>query len=204
MKRKPSGFTIVELLIVIVIIGILAALVITVYNGIQQRARNTARIASAKELQKLVNAYIIQEGKYPPINVRGCLGTGYTDWNGDGSLDCFDENSANANPTHYHPSTALNNELQKIAPPPSVETSDVKGTNDIRYRGYVYFPGHTIDGQAGRAMFDYFLEGTNQNCVLPGVLSYNSTTGTFVTSSAISYSSNHAGNTYCRVAFAEL
>lgn len=40
MKNKQqTGFTIVELLIVIVIIGILAAITIVAYNGIQQRAR---------------------------------------------------------------------------------------------------------------------------------------------------------------------
>jgi len=39
MINKKSGFTIVELLIVIVVIGILAAITIVAYNGIQQRAR---------------------------------------------------------------------------------------------------------------------------------------------------------------------
>jgi prepilin-type N-terminal cleavage/methylation domain-containing protein len=36
--KKQTGFTIVELLIVIVVIGILAAITIVAYNGIQQRA----------------------------------------------------------------------------------------------------------------------------------------------------------------------
>lgn len=49
------GFTIVELLIVIVVIGILAALTIVAYNGIQDRARTTNLISdltsSAKQLR---------------------------------------------------------------------------------------------------------------------------------------------------------
>ncbi len=39
MQKTKSGFTIVELLIVIVVIGILAAITIVAYNGIQERAR---------------------------------------------------------------------------------------------------------------------------------------------------------------------
>ena len=38
-KNKNTGFTIVELLIVIVVIGILAAISIVAYNGVQDRAR---------------------------------------------------------------------------------------------------------------------------------------------------------------------
>lgn len=38
-KNRSKGFTIVELLIVIVVIGILAAITIVAYNGVQTRAR---------------------------------------------------------------------------------------------------------------------------------------------------------------------
>ncbi|MNX84104.1 Type II secretion system protein G precursor [compost metagenome] len=41
-QKQRYGFTIVELLIVIVIIGILAAITIVAYNGIQDRAKSTA------------------------------------------------------------------------------------------------------------------------------------------------------------------
>lgn len=41
--RKQRGFTIVELLIVIVVIGILAALVLNSFAGVQAKARDTKR-----------------------------------------------------------------------------------------------------------------------------------------------------------------
>ncbi len=67
LKSKQSGFTIVELLIVIVVIGILAALVITTFTGIQQKARNTERTTDIKALHGQVEAYYAQNGKYPTL-----------------------------------------------------------------------------------------------------------------------------------------
>lgn len=66
-KKKTSGFTIVELLIVIVVIGILAALVITTYNGIQQKARDTERKTDINAVHGQVEAYNAQNGKYPTL-----------------------------------------------------------------------------------------------------------------------------------------
>lgn len=63
--RDSKGFTIVELLIVIVVIGILAALVITTFTGIQQKARDTERQTDIKALQGQVEAYYAQKGNYP-------------------------------------------------------------------------------------------------------------------------------------------
>lgn len=67
LKLKQRGFTIVELLIVIVVIGILAALVITTFTGIQQKARNTERQTDVKALHGQVEAYYAQNGRYPTL-----------------------------------------------------------------------------------------------------------------------------------------
>jgi len=67
IKAKQQGFTIVELLIVIVVIGILAALVITTFTGIQQKARNTERTTDIKALHGQIEAYYAQNGKYPSL-----------------------------------------------------------------------------------------------------------------------------------------
>ncbi len=65
-KNNNKGFTIVELLIVIVVIAILAAITIVAYNGIQQRGRDSARYAAAKAIVKAIELYKVDKGVYPP------------------------------------------------------------------------------------------------------------------------------------------
>jgi prepilin-type N-terminal cleavage/methylation domain-containing protein len=63
--KKDRGFTIVELLIVIVIIAILAAITIVAYNGIQARANTSASQQAANTLMKKVEAYNAIKSTYP-------------------------------------------------------------------------------------------------------------------------------------------
>ncbi len=67
LQRKQQGFTIVELLIVIVVIGILAALVIVTFTGVQAKARNTERQTDIKAIHGQLEAYTAQNGKYPTL-----------------------------------------------------------------------------------------------------------------------------------------
>ncbi|OGL33262.1 hypothetical protein A3F64_02250 [Candidatus Saccharibacteria bacterium RIFCSPHIGHO2_12_FULL_42_8] len=64
MNRK-QGFTIVELLIVIVIIGVLATLIIITYSGIQQRAHSAKRKTDANVMMKWLELYYADNGTYP-------------------------------------------------------------------------------------------------------------------------------------------
>jgi len=63
-----AGFTIVELLIVIVVIAILAAIVIVAYNGIQGRARDSSRVQDMKTIVKALEIYKTNNGSYPAAN----------------------------------------------------------------------------------------------------------------------------------------
>lgn len=64
-KNKTSGFTIVELLIVIVVIAILAAIVIVAYQGIQTKARATQYQTDVVGIVKKFEAYNAVNGGYP-------------------------------------------------------------------------------------------------------------------------------------------
>ena len=64
-ENKQTGFTIVELLIVIVVIAILAAITIVAFNGIQGRARDSQRVQDLKSIVKALELYKTANGSYP-------------------------------------------------------------------------------------------------------------------------------------------
>ncbi len=60
-----QSFTLIELLIVVAIIGILAALIIVSLNTILPRARDAQRKAALNEIQKALAEFYINHGYYP-------------------------------------------------------------------------------------------------------------------------------------------
>ncbi len=64
-QNKQKGFTIVELLIVIVVIGILAAISIVAYNGVTQKARDDQRLADARNIVNAAASYQAERGNWP-------------------------------------------------------------------------------------------------------------------------------------------
>jgi prepilin-type N-terminal cleavage/methylation domain-containing protein len=65
MRTSKSGFTIVELLIVIVVIGILAAITIVAYNGIQNRARASSVSSALHQINSKLALYSVDNNSYP-------------------------------------------------------------------------------------------------------------------------------------------
>jgi prepilin-type N-terminal cleavage/methylation domain-containing protein len=65
MKKTTSGFTIVELLIVIVVIGILAAITMVAYGTIQARAHDSAIQSDLKNFATKVRSYQAENGTLP-------------------------------------------------------------------------------------------------------------------------------------------
>lgn len=65
IHQKQRGFTIVELLIVIVVIAILAAISIAAYRGIQNRANDTAVMNDLSMLSKKIKAFRVVNERYP-------------------------------------------------------------------------------------------------------------------------------------------
>jgi len=64
-SRLRGGFTIVELLLVIVVIAILAAVTVVTYTGITVRARNAKVLSDISQVNKQIEAYNAINGHYP-------------------------------------------------------------------------------------------------------------------------------------------
>lgn len=75
-QTKQRGFTIVELLIVVVIIAILAAITIVAYNGIQNRAKSSAAQSLANNVVKKAEAYNTINSGYAADTVALKAGAG--------------------------------------------------------------------------------------------------------------------------------
>lgn len=68
--KSQSGFTIVELLIVVVVIAILAAITLVSFNNITNRANASAALELASAWQKKVEAYNAENAAYPTTKAQ--------------------------------------------------------------------------------------------------------------------------------------
>lgn len=64
-RRRQSGFTIVELLIVVVVIAILAAITIVAYNGVTQQAKSARKDSEISTLKNKMELYLVSTSNYP-------------------------------------------------------------------------------------------------------------------------------------------
>lgn len=65
LVKKDKGFTLVELLIVIVILGILATVTVFAVRGITNNGKESACAADKKVLETAAESYMAQNGEYP-------------------------------------------------------------------------------------------------------------------------------------------
>lgn len=82
-KRFEAGFTLVEILTVMVIIGILTSMSIASYQSTQQKSRDTRRKSDLKQIVNALEIYYNDKGTYPTDSsglIEGCNGGSICNW----------------------------------------------------------------------------------------------------------------------------
>jgi prepilin-type N-terminal cleavage/methylation domain-containing protein len=65
VNKRSFGFTLVELLVVISIMGILTVITASTFVGSQQKSRDAARKANLRSIADALNAYYADNGNFP-------------------------------------------------------------------------------------------------------------------------------------------
>lgn len=167
--KQTQGFTIVELLVVIVVIAILATITIVSYTGIQVRAHNIRTIALVRQYVDGLQQYAALYGSYPTqAEPSVCLGVGYRDRDGDGVGDCgaLDQVSKEDSVFNSNLRLVLNqlpvvNDKEFITPWSQVGTVGATLTKWTDFK---------VDGQAKPYFITYGLASGNVNCGISGVV----------------------------------
>lgn len=160
MRKSTRGFTIVELLIVVVVIAILAVISTVAYTNFQQRARNTQTVSAVSTYIKALNLYKIDNGQHPTVVPAGsCLGTGYD------SLECDSANSYNVNQSNLN--MVLAPYFGSSAPMPSNVLGEI--TAGRQFGGAVYVWNTSIYGGSQNGGIGLYHQGAGSCPVIGGI-----------------------------------
>ena len=69
---SEKGFTLMEIMLVIAIIGILAATLFPNFSAYQQKSRDTVRITAISIIHKSIATFFLDEDRYPDAAL-GCI-----------------------------------------------------------------------------------------------------------------------------------
>ena len=81
-KQVARGFTLVEILIVVVILGILAAIVIPQFTSASESAKSSSLSTQLQTIRSQLELYQVQHnGRYPDLSVASTIDTDTNTWN---------------------------------------------------------------------------------------------------------------------------
>lgn len=182
IRNRREGFTIVELLIVIVVIGILAAITIVAYNGIQERAQSSKMIAQANAYVKGLKTWEADLGRpttasciVPASSITGGICTSSEAWNSNTPYDA-----------------AFNQSLAKYSGVATPQLGPYGTSNPV---GQMWYHPDYYGDDRGVLLYTV---GLNSDCGLPNVLSPNPGYDNMTLMNA-KYTQRMSGHTRCIV-----
>lgn len=118
LKSNESGFTLIELMVVVVILGILAAIVIPQFSNSTDKAREARAKAELKSMQNAIEIYYMENGNQYPSSIGAALNeNGITTWP---QADPWGNNYGWDNSGHY---------FYSQGPDTDVSSDDIKSNN---------------------------------------------------------------------------
>lgn len=140
-NKAKKGFTLIELLVVIAIIGFLVSIAIFAFNSTRINARDTKRMADAKEIQKALEVYYDHYKEYPDYLDSDKNDGGWDHSHvGDGFIKGLEDNTRGDNSENIQFMSKVPVEMTVLG-----DASLCGGANnDLSYTYLNYKPGHSV------------------------------------------------------------
>ncbi len=169
LKNISRGFTLLEILIVIAIVGILSGILMVGFKDARMKARNAKRIADIRNYISIFSSWTASSYEFPD--------PGSTSWI---CLGDYKDNRCWRDGTSISENSAFNNLLADWSPLPTDETLICGYNNNENncYEGYIYRCTVRTGGLCTSIDVRWFLEGKNQTCG-PGQVIGNYNTATY-------------------------
>lgn len=167
-SKNTQGFTIVELLVVIVVIGVLAAITIVSYTGVQQRAVAASLISDLDNASKQLKLFQIDNSTSDYPNTINCTGDTATNKCLNTSADTTYEYKSNINPKTFCLTATKNGQSYNIDQDGTILAGPCPAINLDASKSLSY---------SGTGITWHDLSGNGYDMTLNNSPTYNSSTG---------------------------
>lgn len=164
---RRQGFTVVELLVVIVTIAILAAISTVVYAGIQVRSTNAARISAAQSFHRAIELYVTEHDRMPgdPGAYGSCLGRNSANiCYGVSADDIANNRDSQVDPVLDDDLLTVINQIPSVPESPVVPNEGWYTPREIIGPRLLESSSRFVNDEPVPWVMQFWLQGTNVSC----------------------------------------